>query len=1036
MRSSTKRRAALAAVILALSVAGPARALDRERTITQYVLESWTTKDGAPAGTIAGITQTRDGYLWLGTEGDGLLRFDGDTFTREAGLDALFGSPADRITSILCARDGSLWVGTTQGLARRRDGRWTVFDRGEAKDVSGLHEAGDGSVWYARHWEGLYRVANDTLTALPLGGKPRFLTSERDGTLWAGGYEGLWRLRGGKRQLFTKADGLADGNVSQLYTDREGNVWVAEQLGLTLLRGGRAVSHVTSRDGLSNEEVSAVLEDREGNFWVGTANGGLNRRRGARFESLTKALGLTSNHVTALFEDVEGSLWIGTAAGLNRLRDGNLLPFGETEGLSSRQPVSAVAGADGRAYVAAGFGGVNRIGRDAVDVLPPLARPDANFDGALYADPDGGIWTAHRGGVTYRGPGGVRVYPVTGAAVCLARDRSSLVVASVTGEVFRLVGGHFEPFRLADGSPLGPATFGADYVWMMHGARDGTLWLATSRGAITVRDGVARRPWHQGTLSARSIFEDERGVVWLGTMAGVVRVRGEQVSVFTTTQGLAENDVYTILGDGAGSLWLSGARGIFRASRSAVEDVAAGRSPRFAVEGFGVLDGMRSAVAAAPFQPSGCATPDGRLWFVTGSGIVMVDPARIRRNATPPPVLIEAVLADGRPAGGRPGPTVGPGVDRVAIHYNGLSLAVPTRVRFAYRLDGYDADWVDAANRRVAYYTKLPPGRYTFRVRAANNDGVWNEAGASIALTVKPPFWATPGFRIAAAALVLAAAVLAYRWRIDRAEEQARELAEKVAERTTELAVVQDKLLQEERLAVLGRITATVGHELRNPLANIRGSLFVLDEILKDAPPRARKALERAERNIVRCDGIVEELLDYARRRSLQLVRVEVDPWLAGVAEDVSVPGGVELRQSFGSGSTADIEPDRLFRCVANLVANAADSIAGQPRGGPLRGSFVEIASRVADGRVEILVRDDGPGIPEEARARLFEPFYSTKNAGLGLGLPLVQRIMEQHSGGIGFESGPGHTVFTLWLPVASGRAPGPRPDAALQEPA
>jgi ligand-binding sensor domain-containing protein len=773
-----------------MALARPVEALDPSRAITQYVLESWIVKDGAPASTITGIAQTPGGYLWLGTEGDGLVRFDGVAFVRETSLDAFFGHRVDRVTSLLCGSDGALWVGTLFGLARWRDGRWTAFDRGEARHVFGLHEAPDGSVWYARHWEGIYRVAGETLTAVRLAGKPRFVTSDTRGTLWAGGYESLWRLAGGTQRLYTKRDGLRDQNVLAVYGDRSGDVWVGHQVGLTLLRHDKVVAHFTTRDGLSDDDISTIYVDRDGVLWVGTARGGLNRRRGDRFEALSRALGLTNDRVTTIYEDREGSLWVGTSGGLNRLRDADLLPIGRTEGLSRQDALSIVEGRDGAVYVASGFGGLNRIEDGRVRISPADSVPGSDFDGPLFADPDGGIWSGHRDGLVYRRDGRGRLYPVKAQVACIARDARGLVFASGTGEVFRLVNGKEERYRLADGSLLGPETFGFDYVWMIHVSREGTLWLATVRGAFAVRDGRAERVWTSGTLSANSISEDEEGTVWIGTMAGLVRVAGRAVTTFTTRHGLPHDDIYHALADRQGGVWMSSARGIFRVMRRELEAVALGRARTVAVEVFGATEGMRTSEATGTYQPAGCLTRDGRVWFTTVEGVVVADPTRRRRNPLPPPVTVEAVVADGRASKGGEPLLIPPGTERVGIHYNGLSLLVPQRVSFRYRLEGYDRDWVDARERRAAFYTKLPPGTYRFRVVAANNDGVWNEVGASVELRQLPHFYETSWFLIGAALAVTGSIWGAHRLRVRHHERLEKELEGRIREALARVKVL------------------------------------------------------------------------------------------------------------------------------------------------------------------------------------------------------------------------------------------------------
>lgn len=318
-------------------------------------------------------------------------------------------------------------------------------------------------------------------------------------------------------------------------------------------------------------------------------------------------------------------------------------------------------------------------------------------------------------------------------------------------------------------------------------------------------------------------------------------------------------------------------------------------------------------------------------------------------------------------------------------------------------------------------------------------------SAADIQLIERPRFWTPRRASWALAALagtVLAAFawVLALRSQVrartrelrermeneERLEAQVRaQLEEMVEERTRQLAVLQKKLVHEERMAALGKLTTTVSHELRNPLATIRGSLFLLEETLESPPPRVKRALERAERSVRRSDEIIGELLDYARARRLERTATEVDPWLERGLADIALPPGVQLVRNLGCGLTLEVDAHRLLRCIINLVTNAAEAIVGPSPPGTQQGSRIEISTRRGGDRIEIVVLDDGPGVAAELQQQVFEPFFSTKSFGVGLGLSLVRQIAEQHGGGVELQSRPGATAFTLWLPLLAKPAPG-----------
>jgi signal transduction histidine kinase len=600
--------------------------------------------------------------------------------------------------------------------------------------------------------------------------------------------------------------------------------------------------------------------------------------------------------------------------------------------------------------------------------------------------------------------------------------------------------------RLADRYP----DAGRD-VALYSAAEDpaGNLWLVGNTfvayvdrrsGQVTRYRNDPRDPQSLGAGWTQAVLVDSAGNVWFGTQTGLSCLTADKKRWrrYTTADGLGDDTVVGLLEDAKGGLWVSTSRGIgWLADATSVPD-------KPTIHAFDVNDGLQSL----EFARNACAKgPRGTFYFGGARGLNSFRPDSIVLNPRAPRVVVTGLRIQGRAV--RPGEKGSPleaavgETERVSLsprdtvvtfEFAALSYAVAGKNRYRYMLEGFDTDWSDVTPQHAVTYTNLPWGRdFRFRVKGANNDGVWNKEGASLRVTVRPPFWATPLFRAVSALALLAAAAFAYKGRVSRISAHARELADKVAERTRELNLAnaelqqrtleleetQEKLLKEERLAVLGQLTATVSHELRNPLTTIRGSLFVVGEALQQAPARARRALERAERNVRRCDAIVDELLEYARNRPPERVPVDVDAWLASVCGDLDLPSGIELRRDFASHARARIDGGRLFRCLVNLVSNAAQAMAPAELAASARGTSIGLSSRSAGGRVEIRVHDDGPGIPPELQSRLFEPFFSTKTFGVGLGLALVRRVMEQHEGGVDFESHAGDTTFTLRLPEA-----------------
>ncbi len=795
--SPTPAFARLVVPILLLSA--PGWALDPAKRVSQYVHDRWTLRDGAPTGFIGGITQTPDGYLWIATRSSGLVRFDGVRFARATAMDELFPVKTDDVLSILTTGDGALWVGTAYGLARRNvAGDWELIDEGRSHNVDDMAELPDGTVVFARDRIGIGFVRNGKVTAFPSGQSGnRKVAAAPDGTLWLGTDYGLYTfgLDG------TLSPPVLTTRVNALLPSHEGHLWAATRQGLYRLQDRRVAAGPNTPDTPSNPTINALLQDRERSLWLATRTDGVLRVSAGALATFNARAGLTDDNVTALYEDREGSLWIATAGGLDRLRDGSFVPFGLAEGLANDSVSSVLETRDGFLWTLTDGGGLNRIAPDgSVRVFTTRDGLTSDFGGPLYESRDGALWIGHDIGLSSFKNGRFRSFrqgPLGAAYIAvIGEDRLSLVVYVLDHGLYRLrPDGGTEPYVLADGTLFKPRM-----PFDMHLARDGTFWLATVDGLIAIKDGVARAVWGgMRSAVATSIHEDAAGVLWVGTWHGLVRIQGEQVTSCGVEQGLPHKSVYGVLEDRQGLLWLSCPRGIFRLSKSEVEDVAAGRRPRVGVTLFGYPDGMRTSEATMPAPPSAWAGRDHRLWFTTRKGLVAVDPDRLRRNTLPPPVTLEEILVDGRvlrPGGPESVAQLGPDPRRVELRYNGLSLLVPERVRFRFRLDGYDDDWVDGGTHRATSYTNLPPGEHVFHVTACNNDGVWNEKGVSVRLNVSPRWFETRLFAVLAVTLVLGGAIGLHRLRLRQMRGRERDLEQRVRERTLAL---QQEILERER---------------------------------------------------------------------------------------------------------------------------------------------------------------------------------------------------------------------------------------------
>ncbi len=808
-------------------------------------------EDGLPQSVVEAITQTADGHLWLGTQ-EGLARFDGVRFeVVDARVTEAFSD--NTVRALTADLHGGLWVGTRDGglVHVDRDLRATAYGAAHglpSETVAAVALGTEGRVWVGTR-EGLCELrpgpapSPDPEARFTCYGQEaglddpyvRQLLRTRDGTLWLGTRAGLARFENGTIRSSAALGGAAAEPVTALYEDADGLLWIGTLFGMGALRDGALVAPAGA-ERFAELEVSALLEDTAGSLWVGTYGAGLVRFHEGTAETVASAGGAELSTIRALFQDREGSLWIGTVgSGLARLRSAKFTPFGVPEGLGADMSYSITATADGSVWIGTEGGGVARVeGGRVVQTITAADGLVGDQVSVVYATRDGALWVGVDGAglCRYRPPAGpVTCYDETAGlldpfVLALYEDaRGTLWIGTDSG-LTRWTGRGFEPVA---GGPEAPVVAVAE-------TRDGALWLGTFGGGLFRRgeDAAPDAPFEHYldlagavvlTLHARA-----DGALWVGTDGdGLVRIRpgaeGFTVDRFTTREGLPSDGIFQILEDRQERLWMSSNRGVFRVDLAALGRVARGEIRAVEPVVYGRADGLRTAEGNGGVQPAGAVATDGSLWFPTAAGAVTVDPAALRRNPVPPPVVVQRVIVNGAaiPLTTGEALTLPPGSDEFEFDYAGLSFFAPGAVRYRFVLEGRDRGWTDAGERRVAYYTDLRPGRYVFRVQAANNDGVWNETGASVALTLQPHVWQTVWFQ---ALCILAVGLVAfggYRGRVRHLRAQARHLEAVVAERTHELA--EQKSVVEAQAGELAALNRGLEQKVREQLEEIlRGS--------------------------------------------------------------------------------------------------------------------------------------------------------------------------------------------------------------------
>jgi signal transduction histidine kinase/ligand-binding sensor domain-containing protein len=966
----------------------PASALNPRRALTQYTRTVWTQEHGLPQDTVRAIAQTKDGYLWIGTD-EGLAQFDGYdfvVFNKENG-----SLPSNSVGALWAAKDGSLWIGTLGGLTRYRNGKFTTFTKKDGLDdpsVNSITEDRSGAIWVVA---GVYlnRFQDGKFTNFsPREGLPiqalRTVYSGRDGSIYVAGFGGVVRHQGNH---FVSVLGPLGAIVSSLLKDRQGNLWVGGSSGLLSRSPKGDLRQYTVQDGLPDNYIRSVWEDRDGNLWAGT-DGGLARLEDGRFVSSPLASSHERDWVRCIYEDIEGNLWVGMNSGLNRLRNDLFSMYGAAEGLPSDEPTTVYQDHRGRIWVGFHDSGLVQL----VDGKP--ARTYTQKDGlpsneifSIRENKDGDLLIAARGGPS-RLHDGYFVNPVMNdplnrrVAFDYLQDRSGkLWVASPAG-VSELVGN--QPRTVIPGG----SQLNNDAVVLCE-THDGNLWagtlgdglwrLDTTKGKqgqlrlYTVADGLSSN-------QIRSLVEGTDGTLWIGTFGGGLdALRDGQFFHVTTRDGLLSDNISHIEDDGRGSLWLSTTRGICRVRKQEIWDLVSGKTKAIRPVNYGVADGLRSAQCAPGYPTSGGGTrsSDGRLWFPTSRGLAVLDPNDRPAAVAAPVVHMLDVTVDGRSTAVAESARLSPGNGRMQFRYTGIYLSAPERVRYSYRLEGLDGEWISSVARRVTNYNSLPHGRYRFTVRAAVPNGPSGET--SFAFELLPHFYETAWFRYFCAALAAAGIWGLYNLRL-------RQIRQRFS------------LVLEER----GRLAREIHDTLAQGFVGISSQLDAVALTLNGHVDVARKHLDLARK-------MVRHSLTEARRSVMDLRASALEghdlpaalseaayQWTAGTAVQIRVNVAGESRP------LPEETEQHLLRIAQEAVTNAVKHA---------RASQVSIHLEMAGRELSLRVADNGRG---------FEQDEAFSEVGGHFGLLGMRERAERLGGELHLHSEPGHgTEVAVTVPIS-----------------
>jgi len=993
--------------LVVLTFAASAFALDPSLDVSQYAHTAWRVRDGFSQGPIHSIAQTPDGYLWLATE-FGLRRFDG---VRTVQWQPPAGEhlPSEVVTKLLVSRDGTLWIGTATGLASWKDGKLTQYPELVGWTVRGLVQDHEGAVWaggYAPAAPGKLCAVKDGLarcSSVAQGVMGLYEDPKR--TLWASTFTGIWRWKPQTPKFFP----MGPRTTAAMFEDKDGGLLVGSFAGIRRLMDGETTQFPLGRM-IQQPSVYCFLRDHDGGLWVGTSAGLVHLHDG-RTDVFRQVDGLSADHVHALFEDREGDIWAATEGGLDRFRDFAIPMFSSNEGFTPGTYGSIVAARDGTLW----FATPDRLTRwrNWEITVYGRPRPTSSFGAvtasheipesglrhhvveSIFQDSRGRLWVTVLGGFGYMDKGRfvlMKAVPgedngsiAEGADGSLWIDFVDTIFHLKNGKIIEQISGE----ALGKKDELG-GQLAVDPI-------QGGLWIGFWQGGIAylrrgqiVRSYTAADGLGKGRISHLRV--DREGALWAATEGGLSRIQNGHVKTLSTKNGLPCDGVHWSEEDTSHSVWLYMDCGMVRVAWS---DMAAWVEDSQRSIRLTKLDSYDGAEAKSgvfgTFNPPVSESPDGKLWFTVEDGVSVIDPRHPYFNRRSPPVHIEQVIADGKTywqnfVGASPSnPVLPPLLRDLTIDFTALSLVIPEKVHFRFKLEGQDKDWREVVNQRSVDYSNLPPGNYRFRVIACNNSGVWNEQGAELDFSIAPAYWQTNWFRALCLAVFMSMLWAIYQRRVrtlERRHAEVRALNEQMV-----------KAQEAERMRIAGDLHDGV-------MQQITSLTLRLGKVRRQVPPdsEAIETVNGLQQQLIKIGDDIRHLSHELHPALLQDAGLSAA--VSAYCEEFSKVHGIPVPCE-ADESVEQLSPGAalcLYRIAQEALGNAAKHSAAKK---------VEVRLTRSDGFVCLSVSDDGVGC---------DPSQTGKSGGLGV-ISMRERVVPL-GGTFEFDSEPGRgTTVRVTVP-------------------
>ena len=925
-----------------LLLAGAVQALDPNKRLTQYLHTSWRIQDGSlPAG-MYHVTQTSDGFLWLLSLPGDIYRFDG---VRVLPWHLPEGASTKITVNLYADHSGGLWVLGRRDVVRLKDGVVTSRFELDGGMFQVFSEDADGSLWVLRRGSDspLCHISNAMKCFGKADGIPlssiESLLPDGSGGFWLGADNILVHWHAGVSEIYKTEPKPGKGGVQSLARGPDGSLWVGEDTGggLKQLRAGAVKPFVIPNFDGRNLDIGTLMFDHDGNLWVGTVGKGLFRIHGNAVDHYDHTNGLSGDSVWALYEDREGIVWAGTTSGLDNFRDPAIATFSPSEGLPKDLAAGLLAARDGTIWVA-NAGSLDHIVNGSVTSIRDGAGLPGNQVTAMLEDRSGNLWVGVDDRLYLFQNGRFRRisepdHRPLGMVVSLTEDVDGNIWASCKSKPRRLVRiRDFEIREMIPAPEFPPATLAPD----PHGG----IWIGTRDGQIVLfRNGVAEAkfPLNPGGYPVTfRIIPQEDGSVLTSSENGLVGWRQGKVQRMTTRNGLPCDAIITFIQDQQKRWWLYTRCGVVELADSELQRWRANPDVVLQTRVYDQLDGAQPNNGSFSLA---AISPDGRLWFANGLIVQVLDPSKLLQNAAPAAdTYIESLIVDRKEFSATEGLKLSPHPRDLQIDYTSPTFLIPQRVKFRYRLDGYERDWHEAGTRRQAFYTDLPPGKYTFRVVASNSDGVWDNTPARLDFSVTPAYYQTNWFRALCAVFVMALLWAGYRWRVRQLHHQFEmTLDARVGERTRIARELHDTLLQ----------------GFHGVLLRFQTAFQLLPERPVEAKEKLGSAIDQAAEAITEGRDAVQGLRDSTTQTNDLALAIST------LGEELATDSSGHrpaLRVAV-EGQSRDLHPilrDEVYKIAAEALRNAFLHANAQQ---------VEVEIRYDDERFRLRLRDDGKGI-------------------------------------------------------------------------